>query len=68
MSIKHETITVSGTVLYCDGCGARGPESAYDNVADTFEMAEMDGWDVDDEDAARCPECLEKAKKAEHAS
>lgn len=46
MAIKHETITVSGTVLYCDGCGKRGPESAYDNAQDTFEQAEMMGWEI----------------------
>ena len=44
MTIKHETITVSGTVLYCDGCGQRGPESAYDNIDDTMDQAEQMGW------------------------
>lgn len=60
MSVKHETITVSGTVLYCDGCGKRGPESAYDNYDDCIEQAEMDGWTQDDEDRELCKECSDK--------
>jgi hypothetical protein len=65
MSIKHESITVSGTVVYCDGCGKRGPESAYDNISDTMEQAKMDGWDSDPEDDERdlCSECFEKASE-----
>lgn len=60
--IRHETITVSGTVLYCDGCGKRGPESAYDNVNDTMDQAEMDGWTMDDDERDLCAECTEKQK------
>ncbi len=69
MSIKHETITVSGTVLYCDGCGVRGPESAYDNVNDTMEQAKMDGWGTDEEDDERdlCSECLKKTSQPKTA-
>jgi len=65
MSIKHETIEVSGTVLYCDGCGKRGPESAYDNVNDTMDMAAQDGWETDPENDDRdlCSECFKKASK-----
>ena len=39
--IKHETIHVSGTVLYCDACQTRGPEVAYDNVDDCLDQAEQ---------------------------
>lgn len=62
MGIKHETIMVTAAVLYCDGCGARGPESVYDIAFDAVEQAGMDGWDVSDEEDTRCPECLAKAK------
>jgi len=65
MSIKHEQIEVSGTVLYCDDCGKRGPESAYDNIDDTMDMAAQDGWGTDPENDERdlCSECLKKAAK-----
>ena len=56
MAIKHETITVSGTVMYCDGCGKRGPESAYDNFDDTIDQAQMMGWLTGD-DQDLCDEC-----------
>lgn len=58
--IRHETITVSGTVLYCDGCGKRGPESAYDNVDDTMEQAEMMNWIIDSDERDLCEECVQK--------
>lgn len=61
--IRHETITVSGTVLYCDGCGKRGPESAYDNVSDTMDQAEMMGWKMDDDDRDLCEECAQKQEQ-----
>jgi hypothetical protein len=66
MAIKYETITVSGTVLYCDGCGARGPESAYDNINDTLEQAEMMGWETGssafgDDEKDLCVVCLKGA-------
>ncbi|HYX21406.1 MAG TPA: hypothetical protein VFA98_11235 [Thermoanaerobaculia bacterium] len=61
--IRHETITVSGTVLYCDGCGKRGPESAYDNVSDTMDQAEMMNWTMDDDDHDLCDECSKKKDK-----
>jgi len=69
--IRHETITVSGTVLYCDGCGKRGPESAYDNISDTMEQAEMMGWEIDDDkslladDRDLCEECAQKKDDAQ---
>jgi len=56
MSIKHETIEVRGTVLYCDGCGRRGPESAYDNADDVLEQADKDKWVLGD-DRDLCPDC-----------
>jgi hypothetical protein len=63
MAIKHETIEVSGTVLYCDGCGTRGPESAYDNISDTIDMAQQDGWQAGgDDDRDLCPACKDKEK------
>lgn len=62
MSIKHETITVSGTVIYCDECGKRGHESAYDNVSDTIDMAQQDGWTQDDKERDLCKECSSKPK------
>jgi alpha-amylase/alpha-mannosidase (GH57 family) len=62
--IKHETITVSGTVLYCDACRRRGPESAYDNIDDTLEQAEMMGWTLSADDRDLCDECTEKEKDA----
>lgn len=60
MSIKHETITVSGNVIYCDDCGKRGPESAYDNINDTYEQADMEHW-ILDADHDQCPDCAAKA-------
>ena len=71
MSIKHETITCSGTVMYCDGCGKRGPETAYDNIEDTIDCAHMEGWenviqDGEDGDLGDghdlCPECVVKTR------
>ena len=56
MTTKHETITVSGLVLYCDGCGRSGPEAAYDNHDDIAEQAEMMGWTQSDEKDL-CREC-----------
>jgi hypothetical protein len=64
MTIKHETITVSGTVVYCDGCDKRGPESAYDNVNDTMEQAQMDGWEQTDDDLDLCSDCIRKGVEA----
>ncbi len=57
MAIKHETIEVSGTVIYCDACRKRGPESAYDNISDTMDMAQQDGWTQDDNDRDLCKQC-----------
>jgi hypothetical protein len=62
--IKHETITVSGTVIYCDGCGKRGHESAYDNIDDTIDMAQQDGWTQSDDDRDLCDECTKEEKDA----
>lgn len=61
MSIRHESITVQGTVVYCDRCRRRGPESAYDNIDDTLDCAEQDGWSVDGDEHV-CAECLKKPK------
>jgi hypothetical protein len=65
MSIKHESITVPGTVVYCDGCGKRGHESAYDNIEDTLEMAHMSGWTQNDDERDLCDDCTaeEESKK-----
>lgn len=49
MPVKHETIEVSGLVMYCDGCGVRGPETAYDNHPDLEDQAEQMGWTRKDE-------------------
>jgi hypothetical protein len=66
--IRHETIEVSGTVLYCDGCKKRGPESAYDNVQDTWDQAEMMGWTQTDDDRDLCVECTKKKEGEEKPS
>ncbi len=64
MSIKHETITVSGTVMYCDKCGKRGPETAYDNISDTIECAEMSGWTQNDAgDKDYCDVCSKRLSR-----
>ena len=63
MAVKHETITVSGTVIYCDGCGARGPESAYDNVEDCIDQMQLMGWTQDDRDRDLCKECSKPKAK-----
>ena len=60
--IKHETITVSGTVLYCDMCRKRGPQAAYDNPEDCAEQAEAMGWTTDERDRDVCDVC-QKAKR-----
>ena len=62
MGVKNETITVSGLVAYCDGCGIRGPETAYDNHDDLFEQLVMDGWEEDD-GPLLCDTCVAKAKR-----
>lgn len=62
MSIRYETITVGVTVMYCDGCGQRGPETAYGNIDDTIDCAEQMGWRSDD-GKNLCSDCLKKAKK-----
>lgn len=59
--IKHETITIGGTVIYCDGCGLRGHQEAYDNGDDVIDSAEREGWSLDPD---LCPECRKKAKPA----
>ena len=65
MSIKHETITVSGTVIYCDGCNGRGPGTAYDNIDYTIDCALRMGWTQDDNDRDLCDKCSKpKAKRA----
>ncbi len=64
MSVKHETITVSGLVMYCDGCGKSGPEAAYDNHNDIADQAEQMGWQQGDgETKDLCDECVAKQKK-----
>jgi hypothetical protein len=63
MTTKHETITVSGLVMYCDGCGKSGPEAAYDNHDDIIEQAEMMGWTQGDEKDF-CDTCTAKQKKS----
>jgi hypothetical protein len=66
MAVKHETITVSGTVIYCDGCGKRGPESAYDNVSDCIDQMEIMGWTQDNKrDRDLCDECSKPKTKTE---
>lgn len=63
MGIKHETVTVGGLVAYCDGCGAHGPETAYDNHNDLAEQMEMEGWEEDGDGRITCVDCVSKAKK-----
>ena len=57
--IKHETITVSRTVLYCDGAGCRkrGPEAAYDNADDVLDSAHRSGWTQNNDGKDLCPKC-----------
>ncbi len=55
--IRHETISVSGTVLYCDLCKVRGPQAAYDNAEEVTEAAMDSGWTTDDQDRVVCPKC-----------
>lgn len=63
MGVKHENITVSGLVAYCDGCGKRGAETAYDNHNDLAEQMEMDGWEEDGDGKVTCDECKAKGGK-----
>jgi hypothetical protein len=60
--IKHESITVSGVVMYCDECGARGDEAAYDNTEEVIEMSRGSGWTTDNRERDLCPMCS-KSKK-----
>lgn len=67
MAIKRETVTVSGLVMYCDGCGQRGPETAYDNFDDLYDQAEQMGWEpaIDAEGleaGALCDTCTKQKK------
>jgi hypothetical protein len=66
--IRHEQISVSGTVLYCDGdeCYVKGPSTPYDDADTVIEEAAREGWHLDDEDAEGtmgdlCPACVAKA-------
>lgn len=62
--IKHETIRVDGTVIYCDGkgCGARGPQVASADDAQTVtEEAEAKGWVTGDE-GDFCPACAKRLR------
>ena len=68
MSIKHETITVSGVVIYCDECGERGHEEAYDNTNTLVEEAHRMGWTTDGDDRDLCPECSKKKPKKKERS
>jgi hypothetical protein len=63
MTTKYGMISVSGLVLYCDGCGRRGPEVPCDNRDGLAQCAEVDGW-VQDGDRDLCDECATKKKKA----
>jgi len=63
MPIKHENITVSGLVAYCDDCGAHGPETVYDNHNDLAEQMEMDGWEEDGDGRVTCANCKAKRVK-----
>jgi hypothetical protein len=69
MSVKHETITVSGLVAYCNGCGAHGPETAYDNYDDLVDQFEQMGWSQsDDGEEDFCAECTAKREKPKKSS
>lgn len=57
--IKHETIYVDGTVIYCDRCKKRGYQVAYDNAEDVIMAAEQQGWQVGD-GPDLCPACKPK--------
>lgn len=63
MITTHETIHVTGTVIYCDKCKARGPQAAYENVEDVCDTAEHEGWQLagmgegKDADKDLCPKC-----------
>jgi hypothetical protein len=59
--IKHETIT--GTVIYCDECGERGPEAAYEDPSDVIDSAQHSGWTQDDRDRDLCKECSKPKPK-----
>lgn len=71
--IKHETIEVtievSGVVIYCDKCGARGHEEAYDNINELVLGAQLEGWTQEsggegyDRDRDICKDCSAKMKK-----
>jgi hypothetical protein len=68
MSIKHETITISGTVLYCDGCRKRGPQAAYDDAEDCLDQAEMMKWTQDENDRDLCDECSKPKPRSKKKS
>ena len=61
MSIKHETITVMGTVIYCDACGRQGPVAAYDNADEVIDLSQDNGWENDDKDY--CPACVKEREQ-----
>ena len=57
MAIRREIITVEGTALYCDRCGSRGPQVAYDDAEGVTDAAADVGWTLDDNDRDLCPKC-----------
>jgi len=63
--IRREDITISGTVLYCDGvdCPEKGPAVPYDNADEVIDSATEEGWLLEGEDAEEntgdlCPKCV----------
>jgi hypothetical protein len=63
--VRHESVTVSGIVIYCDKCKKEGPGVAYENHDDLTECARMDGWQIGDgcDIGDLCPDCKPKPKK-----
>jgi len=63
MAIRKETIEVQGTVMYCDECGKKGPEAAYENPDEVIDAAQRGGWTQDERDRDLCPACSTPTKK-----
>ena len=65
MTVRHESVTVSGIVIYCDKCRKEGPGVAYENHDDLIDCATLGGWVTGDGggNPDLCPECKPKPKR-----